>query len=106
MPVRQLAGTPNLSLVPSYRSRETCYFESGMPEDNGDYLSRFERVEKTIERIVFVQERQQEPLNALTRDVTTLHGTMRSLKENTDRLLVGLRELIDRIPPENLRYRH
>lgn len=73
-----------------------------MADPNGDYLSRFERVEKTLERIVLIQENQQVQLDALTRDVITLHSTMRSLKENTDLLLVGLRSLIDRIPPEIL----
>jgi len=74
-----------------------------MPEPNGDYLSRFERVEKTLERLVEAQSKQQEQLNTLTYDVQTMHSTMKGLKENTDRLLSGLRDLIDRIPPENLR---
>lgn len=66
-------------------------------------LSRFDRVEKTLERIVQVQENQQNQLDTLTRDVIALHGTMKFLKENTDRLLIGLRDLIDRIPPQSLR---
>lgn len=42
-------------------------------------------------------------IEALTKDVTTTHATLKSLKDNTDKLVGAIRDLIDRIPPENLR---
>jgi hypothetical protein len=81
-----------------------------MADENGDYLSRFERVEKTLESLASKLDTLtndliilQEVTDTLTRDVTTMHGGMKTQKENTDKLLIALRELIDRIPPENLR---
>jgi hypothetical protein len=67
-------------------------------EPNGNYDWREEmrrnwedhnRIWKTIE--------------ALTTDVVHLHGSLTGLKENTDKLVGAIRDLIDRIPPENLR---
>lgn len=81
-----------------------------MPEPNGHYLSRFDRVDKNPEilskqmnELGRAQNKHQEQLNTLTAEVQTMHETLKGLNENTDRLLSGLRELIDRIPPENLR---
>ncbi|HEX3683841.1 MAG TPA: hypothetical protein VHU83_15005 [Bryobacteraceae bacterium] len=42
-------------------------------------------------------------LETLTHDVTVMHATLTGLKDNTDKLVSAIRELIDRIPPENLR---
>ncbi|MGA8595703.1 MAG: hypothetical protein WB676_13380 [Bryobacteraceae bacterium] len=42
-------------------------------------------------------------LEALTNDITATHATLKGLKENTDKLVIAIRELIDRIPPESLR---
>jgi hypothetical protein len=39
----------------------------------------------------------------INRNIEGLHASMTAQKENIDKLLVALRELIDRIPPENLR---
>jgi Fic family protein len=36
-----------------------------MPDGNGDYLSRFERVEKTLERIASIQEVQSRNITSL-----------------------------------------
>ncbi|MGI9073744.1 MAG: hypothetical protein ACR2JB_21065 [Bryobacteraceae bacterium] len=37
------------------------------------------------------------------RNIEGLHASMTAQKENVDKLLVALRELIGRIPPQNLR---
>ena len=42
-------------------------------------------------------------LETLTRDVTVMHATLTGVKANTDQLVSAVRDLIDRIPPENLR---
>jgi NAD-dependent SIR2 family protein deacetylase len=74
-----------------------------MANGNGDYLSRFERVEKTLEAITGRLDALTGRLDTLTDDVIKMHGTMKGLKENTDQLVGAIRGLIDRIPPENLR---
>jgi hypothetical protein len=58
-----------------------------MPDGNGNYDGR--------ERMA-----DHERIN---RNIEGLHASMTAQKENIDKLLVALRELIDRIPPENLR---
>lgn len=63
---------------------------------------RAERVEKNQERMQEQLNAKQKQLDTLTIDVTTMHATMKSLKENTDKLLVGLRDIIICIPPGNL----
>jgi hypothetical protein len=39
----------------------------------------------------------------INRNIEGLHTSMTAQKDNVDKLLGALRELIDRIPPENLR---
>jgi hypothetical protein len=72
---------------------------SKMPEEpNGNYDWR-EQMRKNWED----HDRIWQHLETLTRDVTVMHSTLKSLKENTDNLVSAIRDLIDRIPPENLR---
>jgi len=69
-----------------------------MPDRNGDYdwRERMRRLEDSIERNWADHDR-------IDRNITALHTSMLAQKENVDKLLGALRELIDRIPPENLR---
>ena len=67
-------------------------------ESNGNYDER-----EDIRRNWEDHDRIWKTIEALTTDVVHLHGTMTSLKENTDKLVSAIRSLIDRIPPENLR---
>jgi hypothetical protein len=70
-----------------------------MPEEpNGNYDWR-EQMRRNGED----HDRIWGHLETLTRDVTVTHATLKGLKENTDNLVSAIRELIDRIPPENLR---
>lgn len=67
------------------------------PEPNGgDWRARMERLEASIEK-------NWEDHDRIDRNIKGLHASMVAQKENVDKLLVALRELIDRIPPENLR---
>jgi hypothetical protein len=61
-----------------------------MPEEpNGNYDWR--------------EQLRKKHLDTLTRDVTVMQSTLKGLKENTDNLVSAIRELIDRIPLENVR---
>lgn len=48
-------------------------------------------------------ERNWEDHKRIDRNIARLHRDMKLQKETADKLLVALRELIDRIPPENLK---
>ena len=69
-----------------------------MPEGNGNYdwQERMRRLENAIER----NWHDHEPID---RNIEALRASMVQQKENVDKLVGALRELIDRIPPENLR---
>ncbi len=69
-----------------------------MPEGNGNYdwRERMKRLEDSIERNWSDHER-------IDRNISGLHASMIEQKQNVDKLLSALRDLIDRIPPENLR---
>jgi septal ring factor EnvC (AmiA/AmiB activator) len=76
-----------------------------MPDGNGNYdwQERMRRLEESVERNWADHDRIWQNIEALTKDVTALHASMKEQKSNLDKLLIALRELIDRIPPENLR---
>ena len=67
-----------------------------LPNGNYDWREQMRRNWEDHDRI-------WRNLETLTQDVTVLHGTLKGLKENTDKLVGAIRERIDRIPPENLR---
>ena len=69
-----------------------------MPDGNGDYdwRERMRRLEDSVELNWADHDR-------ISRNIEHLHASMTAQKENVDKLLIALRELIDRIPPENLR---
>jgi hypothetical protein len=67
-------------------------------DENGSFDWR-EQIQKNWED----HDRIWRSIEALTNDTVNLHKSLVAQKENTDKLLVALRELIDRIPPENLR---
>lgn len=68
-----------------------------MPESNGsDWRERMQRLEAAIEQNWADHAR-------IDRNIEGLRASMVAQKENVDKLLGALRELIDRIPPENLR---
>ena len=69
-----------------------------MAEGNGNYdwNERMKRLEDSIERNWAEHDR-------MDRNIATLHASMVEQKKNVDNLVGAIRELIDRIPPENLR---
>lgn len=69
-----------------------------MPEENGsyDWKERMRRLDEAIER-------NWEDHARLNRNIEALGASMVQQKENIDKLVGALRDLIDRIPPENLR---
>ena len=69
-----------------------------MAETNGNYdwQERMRRLEDNIERNWQDHERKD-------RNIQGLRESIVKQKENVDNLLLALRNLIDRIPPENLR---
>jgi methyl-accepting chemotaxis protein len=85
-----------------------------MASENGDYLQRFERVEKTLEQVALLQLAYAKRMN----DADKQHATLRvELIERMDRrdakvdqlagkvddVVAAIRNLIDRIPPQSLR---
>lgn len=69
-----------------------------MAEGNGsyDWNERMKRIEDSIERNWADHDR-------LDRNIAALHASMVEQKKNVDSLVGAIRDLIDRIPPENLR---
>lgn len=66
-------------------------------EDNGyDWRERMRRLEDMAERNLDEHER-------IDRNIANFHASLTSLKDNTDKLVIAVRDLIDRIPPQNLR---
>ncbi len=76
----------------------TAYNDGAMPAGNNgyDWRERMRRLEDMSERSLVEHER-------IDRNIANLHASLRSLKDNTDKLVTAIRDLIDRIPPENLR---
>ena len=69
-----------------------------MPDGNGDYdwRERMRRLEDSIERNWTDHDR-------IERNIDKLRASILEQKQNIDKLLIASRDLIDRIPPENLR---
>lgn len=69
-----------------------------MADANGDYdwRERMRRLEDSIERNWADHER-------IDRNIERTHASILEQRRNIDKLLEALRDLIDRIPPENLR---
>jgi hypothetical protein len=69
-----------------------------MSEGNGnsDWGERMKRIEASVEQ-------NWEDHARIDRNLEALRSSMVQQKENVDKLLGALRDLIDRIPPENLR---
>ena len=68
-----------------------------MAEPNGsDWRERMNRLEESIAK-------NWEDHDRLDRNLRTVNDSIKAQKENVDKLLGALRELIGRIPPENLR---
>ena len=66
-------------------------------DNNGyDWRERMRRLEDMAEHSLKGHER-------IERNISGLHSSLVSLKENTDKLVTAIRDLIDRIPPESLR---
>jgi hypothetical protein len=67
-------------------------------ESNGDddWRERMRRIEDSMER-------NWADHDHIYRNIEGPHLSMKAQKKNVDKLLGTLRELIDRIPPENLR---
>ncbi len=74
-----------------------------MPEGNGDYLSRFERLERLAERQSEQIGELIEHARIVDRHIEELRGAISETNQGTRNLLSSVRDLIDRIPPENLR---
>jgi hypothetical protein len=66
------------------------------PSGNYEWRERMRRIEEFMERNWAGHDR-------INRNIEGLHTSMTAQKDNVDKLLGALRELIDRIPPENLR---
>jgi uncharacterized coiled-coil protein SlyX len=66
------------------------------PNGQNDWRERMRRLEDSIAA-------NWEDHARLDRNIEALRASMVQQKENVDKLLVALRDLIDRIPPENLR---
>jgi uncharacterized coiled-coil protein SlyX len=68
---------------------------SDEPNGNYNWRERMRRIES--------MERNWADQDRLNRNIEGLQTSMRAQKDNVDKLLSTLRDLIDRIPPENLR---
>ena len=76
-----------------------------MPEGNGDYdwRERMRRLEDSVERNWADHDRLWANQERTERNIENLRAGLVEQKHNIDKLLLALRDLIDRIPPENLR---
>jgi hypothetical protein len=76
-----------------------------MPDGNDDYdwRERLRRLEDSVERKWSDHDRNWADHELLDPNIRALHASVIEQKENVDKLLIALRELIDRIPPQNLR---
>jgi uncharacterized coiled-coil protein SlyX len=69
---------------------------SNGPNGQNDWRERMQRLEDSIAA-------NWEDHARLDRNIEGLRASMVQQKDNVDKLVGALRELIDRIPPENLR---
>lgn len=68
-----------------------------MADENGyDWRERMRRLEESIDKNWKDHER-------LDRNIEAVNASIGEQRENVDKLLGALRDLIDRIPPESLR---
>jgi hypothetical protein len=74
-----------------------------MANENGDYTSRFERVEKTLEQVALLQLAQAKRTDELTERMDRSDARVNQLATKVDDLVGAIRSLIDRIPPQSLR---
>jgi hypothetical protein len=81
-----------------------------MPSENGDYLARFERMEKVLETLIQVQHLQADNLaeivsfqRAQADRMDRSDARVNNLATKIDDLVGAIRSLIDRIPPQTLR---
>jgi hypothetical protein len=72
-----------------------------MPDGNG--ASRLDRIEKQIEKLGDIVSGLVEYAELSNQRFDRLEGTVRENNERTASLVSAIRDLVDRIPPENLR---
>lgn len=74
-----------------------------MPDENGDYLSRFDRMEKIAARLLEHAEEVNRRLDDHDKQIAILRQVQLETNASVQSLVGAIRDLIDRIPPENLR---
>jgi hypothetical protein len=74
-----------------------------MANENGDYQSRFERMEKTLEQVALLQLAHAERMDAIHERMDRSDARVNQLATKVDDLVGAIRSLIDRIPPQSLR---
>lgn len=74
-----------------------------MPEENGDYLSRFERLERLSEQHTKQIGELVSHAAGSDRRIEILRESQLETNTQIKSLLGAWRDLIERIPPENLR---
>jgi hypothetical protein len=72
-----------------------------MPDGNG--ASRLDRIEKQIEKLGDIVSGLVEYAELSNQRFDRLEGIVRENNERTASLVSAIRDLVDRIPPENLR---
>lgn len=73
-----------------------------MADENGDYLSRFERIEKMLEQTVLLLG-PGDRMNRAEKRMEQQDARIDKLAGKVDDLVGAIRSLIDRIPPQSLR---
>lgn len=71
--------------------------------DNGDYSSRFDRLEKIVADLLKHARLVDRQLDSHERQLEVLRGAQVETNAAVKSLVGAIRDLIDRIPPENLR---
>jgi hypothetical protein len=74
-----------------------------MSDGNGDSLSRLERIEKQLEKLGEIVHGLVDHAELSNRRFYRLHEIVKQNNERTRNLVGAIRDLIDRIPPQNLR---
>jgi ABC-type transporter Mla subunit MlaD len=74
-----------------------------MANENGDYLSRFERIEKTLEQTALLTLALADRMDRAEKRMDQYDARIDKLAAKVDDLVGAIRSLIDRIPPQSLR---
>ncbi len=81
-------------------------WKAAMSDGNGDFLSRFERIEKQLEKLGEIVHELVEHADSGNQRFARLEGIVRENNDRSGKLVGAIRDLIDRIPRKICVKRH